>query len=221
VDLYLNGNGKVMMEVKGKPIPPVPGSAHYGHLYESKGRLASYWHQVDECSALGGKSVLSVGKGSGLPLYLLERRGFRVTTLDIQPELQPIVLGDVRHLPFSKGAFDVAMCCQVLEHLPFEFFAPSVFELKRVVRLGIVLSLPDRGNYSKVIPRLMGKRVVMELPNFMPRPVEENGEHCWEINTKGVCLREVQEEINKAGLTTDRTFRVWEFPYHRFWRLKV
>jgi len=201
--------------------PPVPGANHYGHLYEDKGRLASYWHQVDESLALGGKSVLVVGKGSGTASYLLDRRGLQVTTVDIQAELQPTVLGDVRHLPFSNRTFDVITCCQVLEHLPFEFFAPCLRELKRVVRRGIVLSLPDSGKFSKVLPRLAGKRVVMELPNLALKSMDPDGEHSWEVNSKGVLLRDVQRQIDQAGLTTDRTFRVWEFPYHRFWRLRV
>jgi SAM-dependent methyltransferase len=199
----------------------VPGSAHYGRNYESKERFASYWHQLDECVALKGTSVLVVGKGSGMAPYLLERRGFEVTTLDIQPELHPTAVGDVRHLPFANRVFDLAMCCEVLEHLPFEFFVPSLCELRRVIRLGLVLSLPDSGRYSRLIPRLFRSKVVMELPNFMPRSVEENGEHCWEVNTKGVLLQDVQRAIAGAGLNIERTFRVWEFPYHRFWRLRI
>jgi hypothetical protein len=52
-------------------------AAHYGHTYETKGRLASYWHQVDECRALGGESVLVVGKGTGLPLSCLNAKDLK------------------------------------------------------------------------------------------------------------------------------------------------
>ena len=197
----------------------VPGALHYSHSYDNKRRLASYWHQVDECLALGGKSVLVIGQGSGLPSLLLERQGFEVTTVDIQPELKPTVLADVRQLPFSDGAFDVAICSQVLEHLPFDFFMACLYEQSRVVRRGLVLSLPDSGRYSTLLPRLFRRTVVLELPNVWFKRWVFNGEHFWEVNTRGQRLRDVQRAIDKVGLKIERTFRVWELPSHRFWRL--
>lgn len=196
----------------------VPGAMHYGHMYDSKVRLASYWHQVDECIALGGKSVLVVGKGSGLPSILLERQGLEVTTADIQPELEPTVICDVQHFPFTDRAFDIAICCQVLEHLPFECFLPSLQELRRVIRRGLVLSLPDQGHYTTLLPRLFRRKTVISLPNFRyRRQVFMGGGHLWEVNAPGYRLNDVQHAIDDAGLNTKRTFRVWEYPYHRFW----
>ena len=197
----------------------VPGAAYYRHSYDNKPRLASYWHQVDECLALGGKSVLVIGQGSGLPSLLLDRQGLEVTTIDIQPELKPTILADVRQLPFSDGAFDLAICCQVLEHLPFDFFMPSLYELSRVIRRGLVLSLPDSGRYSTLLPRLLRRKVVIELPNIWFKRWEFNGQHFWQVNTRGQQLRDVQHAIDKVGLKTERMFRVWELPSHRCWRL--
>jgi 2-polyprenyl-3-methyl-5-hydroxy-6-metoxy-1,4-benzoquinol methylase len=197
----------------------VPGAVHYNHSYDNKQRLASYWHQVDECLTLGGKSVLLVGKGSGLASILLERQGFEVTTVDIEPQLKPNIIGDVRQLPFSNEAFDVAVCSQVLEHLQFAFFQPALVELRRVIRRGLVLSLPDRGRYSTLLPRLFRRKVVVSLPNIYLKPWVFNGEHFRELNTRGHRLRVVQDVIDKVGLKTERIFRVWELPIHRFWRL--
>ena len=199
----------------------LPGRAHYGHTYETKRRLASYWHQVDECLALGAKSVLVVGVGSGLVPLLLNQRGVDVTTMDIQIELRPRLVGNVCQLPFVERSFDAVVCCQVLEHMPFEFFAPSLCELKRVIRVGLVLSLPDRGRYSKIIPHLVRRRVVLDLPTFRLKPWVFNGEHYWEVNTCGYRLAHIQRTIDSTGLKTEKTFRVWELPYHRFWRLRL
>jgi SAM-dependent methyltransferase len=193
----------------------------YRFDYDNKKRLAAYWHQVDECRALGGKSVLVVGKGSGLQTVMLERQGFEVVTVDIRSELKPAVAGDVRRLPFADCAFDVAVCCQVLEHLPREFLMPSLQELRRVTRRGLVLSLPDRGRCSTLLPHLFGRREVLSLPNFWLRAASSNPEHYWEINIPGNRLYSIQNAIDMAGFKTERTFRVWELPSHRFWRLKV
>lgn len=199
----------------------VPGAAKYGHCYDNKARLASYWHQIDESIALGGKSALVVGKGSGLPTHMLLRRGFEVTTLDIQIKLEPTVVGDVRRLPFSDQAFDIAVCCQVLEHLPFEFFGESLRELRRVIRRGLVLSLPDHGRYSTLVPRMLRRKVVVSLPNIRFNTWISNPEHFWEVNTSGHRLSDIQRAIDGMGLKTERTYRVWEIPCHRFWRLSV
>lgn len=51
---------------------------------------------------------------------------------------------DVKNLPFTDGAFDVTVCCQVLEHLPAEILAKSIAEPKRVSRLGILITVPYR-----------------------------------------------------------------------------
>ena len=199
----------------------IPKAEHYNHTYDNKRRLASYWHQIDECLTLGGRSVLVIGKGSGLPSYILERQGLSVTTLDIQLDLRPNVLGDVRQLPFLDGAFDIALCCQVLEHLPFEFFAVSMGEIKRIVRRGLVLSLPDRGSYSRVLPYLLRRQTVLNLPMLRLRTWTPRGGHFWEVNTPGYRLDKIQDVIHKVGFKAENVFRVWEVPHHRFWRLRV
>lgn len=199
-----------------------PAAAHYGHTYESKKRLASYWHQVDECLEVGGNSVLVVGKGSGLPSIMLERRGFEVTTVDIQKDLNPGVLADVNYLPFLSHAFDVAVCCEVLEHMPFECFLPAIHELRRVVRRGVVISLPDRSSYSRILPYIfLRQKIVIDLPNLWPKSWMFDGEHYWEIGTRYHRVSDIRSTIIEAPLKVEHTFRVWEFPYHRFWRLRV
>jgi ubiquinone/menaquinone biosynthesis C-methylase UbiE len=193
----------------------------YRFDYDNKKRLASYWHQVDECRALGGKSVLVVGKGSGLQAILLERDGFEVTTLDIRRQLRPAVTGDVRRLPFKDRVFDIAVCCQVLEHLPPDQFSPALRELRRVIRHGLVLSLPDCGRYSTLLSHVLRRKEILTLPNLRKKPRKLDPEHFWEINMPGHPLRDVQSQICEAGFQTQRTFRVWEIPWHRFWRLAV
>jgi ubiquinone/menaquinone biosynthesis C-methylase UbiE len=198
---------------------------HFDSTYDNKRRLASYWHQVDECRTLGGESVLAVGKGSGLGSILLERQGFKVTTLDIQRQLDPTVVGDIRWLPFDDRSFDLAVCCQVLEHLPRESFVPALRELRRVVRRGVVLSLPDCGAYSTLcsilVSRVLRRKEMLTLPHLPRKKPKLDSEHFWEINMRGHRLYNVERDIDEAGFKTESSFRVWEIPFHRFWRLTV
>lgn len=198
--------------------PPDP--AYDASSYDTKARLASYWHQVDEAVRLGAKTVLMIGHGSGLASLMLQRRGVRVLTLDIDPALQPGVVGDVRALPCADRSVDVALCCQVLEHLPFRQLIPALRELRRVARVGLVLSLPDQGRSSRLLAVLLKRRHrAVSLPTVWPRVWEYNGQHYWQVNAKGYALERIEAAIREAGWRIAMTYRPLECPYHRFWRL--
>jgi SAM-dependent methyltransferase len=52
--------------------------------------------------------------------------------LDLDARVRPDVVGDVTHLPFATGSFDVVFACELLEHLPDP--AASVREFARVLQ---------------------------------------------------------------------------------------
>jgi SAM-dependent methyltransferase len=116
--------------------------AHYGYGYDSAARFSSYWHQIDQISALGGR-LLEIGVGNGTVTSVLRARGFELTTVDLNPALNPDVVADIRALPFENESFDSALAAEVLEHLPWEEVPAAVSELVRVVRQGIVVSVPN------------------------------------------------------------------------------
>lgn len=193
---------------------------HYAHQYDTKARLVSYWHQVDEAVRLGAGSILMVGHGSGFVPVMLRRRGLDVVTLDIDPQLHPTVVGDVRAMPCDAGAFDVVLCCQVLEHLPFDDFVPSLRELRRVARKGLVLSLPDQGRSSRLLAAVLRRHdFAVSLPEVRPRVHTYNGQHYWQVNAKGYPRARIEAAITEAGWTIVATYRPLANTYHRFWRL--
>ena len=104
----------------------VPGQEHYTAKYVLGGRLFSYAHQMDAVLLHEPKTVLEVGPGPGMVTAALRAIGVQVTTVDIQAELKPDVVASVTDLPFEDNSFDVSMCCQVLEHLPFDL--PTTIE---------------------------------------------------------------------------------------------
>src|SRR4051812_39743441 len=91
-------------------------TAHYDWShYNRKGRWASYWHQVDEVLATRAGTCLEIGTGSGEVRDALRRFGVEVTAIDIDADLGPQLVGDVRDLPCEDGSFDVVLASQVLE----------------------------------------------------------------------------------------------------------
>jgi SAM-dependent methyltransferase len=126
-----------------EPRPQVEAEHYFGTAYNTKERICSFWHQVDEVIGLGARTVLEVGPGNGLVTDWLRRAGVDVTTFDMDPALQADLQGSVTELPLPDGAFDAALCSQVLEHMPFSAAERALHELARVVRSGVVISVPD------------------------------------------------------------------------------
>ncbi len=204
----------------GVQVPP----AHYeGAAYETRERFISYWHQVDEVRRLAPASVLEVGIGSGFVSRYLRRLGLTVTTLDVDARLGPDVTGSVTELPFDAGAFDVVACFEVLEHLPFEEARGALAEINRVARRHALVSVPDTRKVYRIeidLPHVFEKRMLIPRPWGQPRPHVFDGEHYWEIGKAGYPLARIQRAIEGTGFTVERTYRVFEHPYHRFFVLR-
>jgi SAM-dependent methyltransferase len=132
------------------PEPQVAAEHYSERAYNSKERICSYWHQVDEVLGLGARSALEVGPGAGIVTDWLRRAGIEVTTLDMDPAVAAKLEGSVTAVPLGDAAVDAALCCQVLEHLPFDQVEAALAELGRVVRLGVVISVPDATPWAGV-----------------------------------------------------------------------
>ncbi|MBN2288998.1 MAG: class I SAM-dependent methyltransferase [Candidatus Glassbacteria bacterium] len=97
-----------------------------------------------------GARVLELAPGSGALAAAVAGLGHRVEALDIHPELFGQAGGvSCRYgnldepLPFGDNTFDLALCCEGIEHLEFQYgFAR---ELARVLRPGgsLVLTTPN------------------------------------------------------------------------------
>jgi len=169
--------GNTMNTNKAENIQVDP--QHYYNDYDHKKRWISYWHQIQEVLKFNPDSVLEVGVGNKTVSNYLENRGIDVTTTDIDPELEPDVVCDVRNLSdkFDGNSFDVVLCAEVLEHIPFEDFRGALDEIRRVTKGGVVLTLPNWG-----IPfdlRLKIPKTSLSITLRLPFPVNHkfNGEH--------------------------------------------
>jgi SAM-dependent methyltransferase len=105
-----------------------------------------------------GPEVLNAGAGAGSLTLKLVEAGLRVTSVDASPELcewtrarlaarpdgaeHPVAVGDLQRLDLPGGAFDAAVCGEVLEHLDDD--RAGAGELARVLRPGglLVASVP-------------------------------------------------------------------------------
>ena len=202
--------------------PQVDSSHYFTREYNSKGRFCSYWHQIDETLRSEPGRVLEVGLGNSFVSGCLRARGVDVVTLDIDPRLHPDICGSILELPFSSKSFDVVMCHEVLEHLPYCSFTPALTESRRVSRARVVISLPDSPHRMSVnvkLPRGGHFSARVLLPRFRMLPHQFDGQHYWETGKDVHPLSRVLNDVESVGFTVERTYCVPENPYHRFFVL--
>ena len=156
---------------------------HYGFdAYVNKRRWASYWHQLNEIFLASPQSVLEVGVGAGVIGAVLRQFGIDYESLDLDAALKPDHVAPVTAMPFDDAEFDVVTCFQVLEHIPYESFAPALRELRRVARRVVIMSLPDARpmwSFQFALPRVFAVSLFARMPRLRARTHKPGGEHFW------------------------------------------
>jgi len=202
----------------------LPGMAeHFASAkYLDESRWASYWHQI-ACvldHAEGGR-LLEIGVGNGIVAAALRMR-FEVTTLDIDPDLNPNVIGDVRQVDrLLTEAFDVVLCAEVLEHLPFSDFLPVLRKLHALTRELLVVGLPHPGptlSLALKVPLLPSAAYAVKLP--WPIRHRPGGPHQWEIGKRGYSLSRIRGAMEEARFDLLHTYIVPPSPVHRMFVLR-
>jgi SAM-dependent methyltransferase len=151
------------------------------------GQLCSFAHQINDIYKFNANKILEVGIGNGFVSTYLKRAGYDVTTVDINCELGPDLCLPISELEekLHGKSFDLVVCCEVLEHMPFSEFLDSI-RIFRKLSSQLYLTLP---NYNKVfgiggflgIPKIgtFPVEVMLELPS---RKILDKS-HFWEINS--------------------------------------
>lgn len=96
-------------------------------------------------------SLLEVGCGDGRILNQIKDNYKTIYGIDISKEAiknveVPTKLADASELPFPDNSFDIVLCCEVLEHIPYETYQKSLKELERVAKKYIIISVPNNEN---------------------------------------------------------------------------
>lgn len=188
--------------------------------YDYQDRWVSYWHQIDEVLKLKPKNVLEIGIGNKTVYNCLKKEGIKIKTLDIDKKLKPDFVADVLKMPLKNNSFDLILCAEILEHLPFEDFEKALSELKRVSKKHIILSLPHFGppiKFSFKIPFLKEIKIALKIP--FPKKHQFHGEHYWEIGKRGYSSKRIRKIIKKY-FKVKKEFIPFENQYHHFFILK-
>jgi len=204
--------------------PQVPADFYKQHAFHPL-RIESITEQLRQICYSGYTNILEIGVGKGFLRHCFQLfPQISHTTIDIAADLSPDYVGSVTNMPFEDRQFDMVVCGQVLEHLPFREFLPAMKEIKRVARHKVILSLPDATRHFGIAFCLA--RWGWFMFEWNPsrwhnahKQLKFNGEHYWEIGYKGTLAKDIIRNIREAGFKIEKQYRLSRHAWHRFFIL--
>jgi len=184
--------------------PQVTKDYYFRKEYADLKRFISYFYQIDLIRQIKAKKILFIGIGDGLVSdYLKKFSRAEIVTYDIDPELNPDIVGDVRSLPFKNNEFDLIVAFQILEHIPFEEFPKILSKLYQISNDKVILSLPFRHvsfeciikfPFIRTIFKKPFLRILLAIPIKFPG-FKDTRQHYWEIDIKKFSVKKVRSII--------------------------
>ena len=181
--------------------------------YYSEKRIGHQWLQVHLLKGLQVERVLEIGPNLGLVTALLENAGFAVTTLDLRPgqdpnSRAPHIQADLVTVPPERLAgFDAMLCCETLEHLPWENVGSVLGKLRAAGPKHLIVSVPYQGFQIDLRLHLTTRAArqwfALKWPRFwrdflFDAAADPYG-HKWEVGYRGRSLADVEAKLKAAG----------------------
>ena len=195
--------------------------------YVNLKRWNSYYYQIYEIMHSKYDDILIIGNGDGIVANLLKMFNKKITILDFDENLKPDIVGSVTDIDkLLKKKYDIIVCCQVLEHIPFENFEPVIELFSRYASNKVIISLPNCRywyNINITLPLLREKKFLFSFKKIFRNSWDINkqgfGEHYWEIDGLRQWKKKNIEKILKKYFELEKFYVVKENPYHMFFIL--
>lgn len=152
---------------------------------ESEEHFSYYWSQAQLVFNGVGRDekILELGCGTKLLSDLLRRRGFDVSTLDIDEAKQPDYCSDASTFDYSVEAFTSLLAFEIFEHIPWQTFEKVLGRISSSAISRVIFSVPWAVTSYKPI-RLHIPRVGVVAPEIrLPRRSITTPAHFWELRS--------------------------------------
>ncbi|MEQ8525114.1 class I SAM-dependent methyltransferase [Gracilimonas sp.] len=184
-------------------------SSDWIHKLEGQYNWNLYWHQLDlvlnHSGIEKGSDINEIGVGTGLTSGFLKNKGYRVTTIDIDPEKEPDIVADMTNFDFPKA--DMYLGFEVFEHIPFKE-AKSVWKQlaqKKVSRIAMSLPYAYRTYlWLEFWSPFFGKKSI----HIGRKRNHINAEHhFWELGIESYNTELIIREMKNLGFSVSISYR--------------
>lgn len=158
------------------------------HELEAIDQWALYWVQQNFMKDIisPDDDILEIGVGSGFCSNYLKNKGYLVTTLDIDENKNPDIVGNIVDYEFTKD-FDYILAYEVFEHIPFKYLKNSLRKLRTNCRKGLFISIPEYYpivfSLKLKIPKMKQIEYSFLLPHLFPYRKKLDIHHHWEVSS--------------------------------------
>ena len=111
--------------------------------YCTEFRFMTYYQQIKCCLGYKPKSVLVIGPGDHIVPVILKHINPNITVDTFDIKEGSTYLGDLRSIKdIVNTKYDCILCCEVLEHIEFEYFDSIKDQLLELCNEGLIISVP-------------------------------------------------------------------------------
>lgn len=194
--------------------------------YLSPARWSTYALIISQVLRIKPKTVLEIGPGPRVVTGALEKMGFSVKTLDIDPSIEPdyLISATDPNINSKVGKVDLVIASEIFEHVHYADFLEASRKLLEITDY-FILTLPDTNDQSLSfgcrirLPLLNDISAVFKIRSGYPQH-KFDGEHYWEIGKRGYGIQKVRRDLSSAGWQIQTDFINIDNPYHHFFILK-
>lgn len=184
------------------------------HNLETEGHWRSYWNQQKLMKEYLHKEdcFLEIGIGSSFCSNYLKQKGYKVTTLDIDKNKKPDIVGNICDMELQSD-YDNIIAYEIFEHFSFEFLSSVLNMLHRHCRKYLFVSLPENRRIILIdininVPDVRKFSISPQIPKFIKKR-ELSKHHHWEVNNlKKHSLEIIIDLFDQCGFSLENKFSV-------------
>lgn len=129
-----------------------------------------YYHQAEMVyrNLDRNEKILEIGSGTGLLSDLLNRRKWRINTLDIDAEKHPDFCESAIDFNYAKHDIDSVLAFEIFEHIPYETFQKLIEKFNQEKVKKILFSVPWNeipvASLELKLPKLPKLQAILRFP---------------------------------------------------------
>lgn len=184
-------------------------SSDWIHQHENLYHWTYYWHQIrlvrEEIEE--SDKILEIGVGTRFTSNYLKSKGYNVVTLDIDPDKQPDMVGNIVEMELPDS-YDYILAFEVFEHMPYEDFKKVLQMLNRHCRKRLLISVPRNEKIWLSFQVILPGRKSFSFGITTRRKKIISKHHHWEVDHPPVSRKALEQTFQSALFSIQKMKKV-------------